>query len=472
MRVSAISFAVFLVLSCGGGEDHHHGSPTGPSSGEAKPTSIAVSPSTVTLSGSGRTKQLNADVKDQYGGNYGGVTVNWSSSDNGVATVSSSGLVTSVSGGTATITATAGSLSGSVAVTVEDVTIQSLADNLMNHIPSWTELKPFTDAATRLSYPSYQKRALIWGADIQPSDGNYARDQMVLYDKTWNDYGANISGALSSVVPPFVAPGGGDLTYPLPTNILDEKLRSITTMFLREKSLGRLTTLINFWPPSWDPDPFTSEAAFNDWIDNQFLPNKVEEAKAAERMKMEYYVAWPLEFELFIKNFGGLGDGGFLDSMSEGQILTFATNLKNKIRDAIKQHYTGKLAAHIYNNYYWQSATWQDDLTYEGFDEIWAAFFPQGDVQTTAAYTDAQITAYTTIVQNSGSIPWVATEISIFDEYFPNADLNAIEKDLLETVFTKLEVASPAPVGIGVATGSKLRTQAARDYVKSYFSSR
>jgi len=471
MRVSISIFTILLMLSCGGGEDHH-GSPTGPSSGEAKPTSIDLSHSTATLSGAGKTIQLNATVKDQYGGNYGGVTVSWSSSANAIATVSSNGLVTSISGGTATITATAGSLTGNVAVTVEDVSIQSLADNLMNHIPTWTELKPFTDAAVRLSYPSYQKRALIWGTDIQPSDGNYARDQMELYDQTWANYGPNISGALSSVLPPFVAPGGGSLTYPLPATILDEKLRSITTMFLREKSLGRPTTLINFWPPSWDPDPFNSEAAFDDWIDNQFLPNKVEEAKAAERMKMEYYVAWPLEFELFVKNFGGLGDGGFLDSMSEGQILTFATNLKNKIRDEIKQHFTGKLAAHIYNNYHAGNTTWQDDLTYEGFDEIWAAFFPQGDVQYTAAYTDVQIAAYTEIVKNSGNIPWVATEISIFDEYFPNADLNAIEKDLLETVLTKLEMASPAPVGIGPLTGSKLRTQAARDYVTTYFSSR
>ncbi len=471
MRACVSAFTILLILSCGGDEDHH-GSPTGPSSGEAKATSIDMSHSTVTLSGAGKTTQLQASVKDQHGGNYGASdSVSWSSSANAVATVSSKGLVTSVSGGTATITATLGSLTGSVAVTVEDVSIQSLADNLMNHIPSWTELKPLTDAAVRLPYPSYQKRALSGSDEIQPADGNYTREALENWDYLWSTYGPNISPAFTSVVPPFVLPGGGDLTYPLPPTILDEKLRSITTMYLREKSLGRPTTFINFWPPDWDWDQFSSESTFHQWIDTQFLPNKIEEAKAAERMKVEYYVAWPLEFELFIKKHGGLGDGGFLDAMTDTEILTLATDLKNKIRDEIKKHFHGKLVAHIYTNYYWVPATWEAQLTFEGYDEIWAAIFPQGDVALTADYVDAQIAAYTNIVRNSGNIPWAANEISIFEKSFPDADLSAIEKELLETVFTKLENASPAPIGIAPAI-YPLSTQAAKDYVISYFSSR
>jgi hypothetical protein len=471
MRACVSAFTILLILSCGG-EEGHHGSPTGPSAGEAKPTSIDISHSTVTLSGAGKTTQLQASVKDQYGGNYGASdSVSWSSSANAVATVSSKGLITSVSGGTATITATLGSLTGSVAVTVIDVSIQSLADNLMNHIPSWAELKPLTDAAVRLPYPSYQKRALSGSDEIQPADGNYTREALEVWDDIWSTYGPNISPAFSSVVPPFVLPGGGDLTYPLPPAILDEKLRSITTLYLREKSLGRPTTLINFWPPNWDPPPFSSESTFHQWIDTQFLPNKIEEAKAAERMKIEYYVAWPLEFELFIKDQGGLGDGGFLDAMTDAEILTLATDLKNKIRDEIKKHFHGKLVAHIYTNYYWVPATWEAQLTFEGYDEIWAAIFPQGDVALTADYVDAQIAAYTNIVKNSGNIPWVANEISIFEKSFPDTNLNAIEKELLETVFTKLENASPAPIGIAPAI-FPLSTQAAKDYVISYFSSR
>jgi hypothetical protein len=341
----------------------------------------------------------------------------------------------------------------------------------MNHIPSWTELKPLTDAAVRLPYPSYQKRALSGSDEIQPADGNYTREALENWDYLWSTYGPNISPAFTSVVPPFVLPGGGDLTYPLPPTILDEKLRSITTMYLREKSLGRPTTFINFWPPDWDWDQFSSESTFHQWIDTQFLPNKIEEAKAAERMKVEYYVAWPLEFELFIKKHGGLGDGGFLDAMTDTEILTLATDLKNKIRDEIKKHFHGKLVAHIYTNYYWVPATWEAQLTFEGYDEIWAAIFPQGDVALTADYVDAQIAAYTNIVRNSGNIPWAANEISIFEKSFPDADLSAIEKELLETVFTKLENASPAPIGIAPAI-YPLSTQAAKDYVISYFSSR
>ncbi len=398
-------------------------------------------------------------------------SVSWSSSATTVATVSSSGLVTSVGNGSATITATSGPVQGSADVTVEAASIESLALNLMQYVPSWDELKVFTDAAARLPYPAYQKRALSGSESIQPTDGNYTREALEVWDGIWSTYGPNISPAFSSVVPPFVLPGGGDLTYPLPPTVLDEKLRSITTMYLREKSLGRPTTLINFWPPNWDPPPFSSESEFHQWIDTQFLPNKIEEAKAAERMKIEYYVAWPLEFELFIKDQGGLGDGGFLDAMTDAEILTLATDLKNKIRDEIKKHFHGKLVAHIYTNHYWVPATWEAQLTFEGYDEIWAAFFPQGSVEVTAGYMDAQIAAYTEIVKNSGNIPWAANEITIFEKSFPDTDLNAIERELLETVFTKLENASPAPVGIGPAV-YELRTQAAKDYVTQYFSSR
>ena len=55
---------------------------------------------------------------DQNGQPVAGADVNWSSSDDNVATVSSSGLVTAVMNGTAQITATGGNASASVTVTV------------------------------------------------------------------------------------------------------------------------------------------------------------------------------------------------------------------------------------------------------------------------------------------------------------------------------------------------------------------
>ena len=83
---------------------------------EPVPTTVEVTPSDVTLE-VGDTEKLAAEVLDQDG-NTLDVAVTWFSSDEDVATVTSSGTVEGRAGGDATITATAGDASGSAAVTV------------------------------------------------------------------------------------------------------------------------------------------------------------------------------------------------------------------------------------------------------------------------------------------------------------------------------------------------------------------
>lgn len=80
-------------------------------------TTIEVSPNTLTLSGRGDFAQLTATARDANG-NTVSTSFQWSSSNDGVATVDGSGGVTAESGGTATITATAGGKSGSADVSV------------------------------------------------------------------------------------------------------------------------------------------------------------------------------------------------------------------------------------------------------------------------------------------------------------------------------------------------------------------
>ena len=77
-----------------------------------------VSPATTELTALGATVQLSAEVRDQNGAVMAGATVTWASSNAGAATVNASGLVTAVSNGGATITATAGGASGSATVSV------------------------------------------------------------------------------------------------------------------------------------------------------------------------------------------------------------------------------------------------------------------------------------------------------------------------------------------------------------------
>ena len=68
---------------------------------------VTVTPANPTLTAIGATQQLTATARDASGNALSGVSYTWSSSDATVATVSTTGLVTAVANGTATIAATA-----------------------------------------------------------------------------------------------------------------------------------------------------------------------------------------------------------------------------------------------------------------------------------------------------------------------------------------------------------------------------
>ena len=99
------------------------------------PTTITISPGSATLQSLGETVRLAATVQDQNGQTMSGATVAWASGDPSVATVDPSGLVTAVANGTASVTATAGSVSASAAVTVEqavaEVVVEPATDTLL-----------------------------------------------------------------------------------------------------------------------------------------------------------------------------------------------------------------------------------------------------------------------------------------------------------------------------------------------------
>ena len=81
-------------------------------------STIVISPSGITFDAIGATATLSAEVRDQNNQILENEEVTWSSSDPNVATISPAGLVTAVTNGTATITATAGAASGSVNLSI------------------------------------------------------------------------------------------------------------------------------------------------------------------------------------------------------------------------------------------------------------------------------------------------------------------------------------------------------------------
>lgn len=103
-------------MACGEGGTE----PPPPPPDPPRAATVTVTPATASLTALGHTVQLTAQVLDQYGRPMPAAAVAWSSGNAAVATVDASGLVTAVDNGSATITATSASASGSAAVTVDN----------------------------------------------------------------------------------------------------------------------------------------------------------------------------------------------------------------------------------------------------------------------------------------------------------------------------------------------------------------
>ena len=80
-------------------------------------TNIDVTPPTATLN-VGETEPFSALARDQFGLKLAGVTFTWTSDDATVGTIDDTGRFTAKAAGTATVTATAGNVSGTATVTV------------------------------------------------------------------------------------------------------------------------------------------------------------------------------------------------------------------------------------------------------------------------------------------------------------------------------------------------------------------
>ena len=111
LRLSTVALlsVPFSLVSCGDGGS------TGP---KVEPVaSVVVSPEKETIE-TGQTLQLTATARNAAGSVLNGRGITWASSDDAVATVSGTGLVTGVEAGSPTITATCEGKSGTADITV------------------------------------------------------------------------------------------------------------------------------------------------------------------------------------------------------------------------------------------------------------------------------------------------------------------------------------------------------------------
>lgn len=111
------------MVACGGGGDGIVAPPPigggggGGGGGTVAVGSVAIAPATASLQ-VGATVTLAASTRDASGNVLTGRTITWTTSSPGVASVSTSGVVTGLSAGTATVTATSEGKTASAAITV------------------------------------------------------------------------------------------------------------------------------------------------------------------------------------------------------------------------------------------------------------------------------------------------------------------------------------------------------------------
>jgi hypothetical protein len=120
MKHMVTAILIALTLAACGDQDATDPGQTLP----AAVASVVVTPASATLVSLGETVQLTASALDVNGNTISGKTFTWSSSDEGIATVSSSVLVTAVANGSVTITATSDDVDGTAAVDVSQVAVQ------------------------------------------------------------------------------------------------------------------------------------------------------------------------------------------------------------------------------------------------------------------------------------------------------------------------------------------------------------
>lgn len=120
------------------------------------PTTLTVTPSVIEIARLGETMQLIARVLDQHGRGID-AAVTWSSNNAVVASVDTTGLVTAVDNGSATIRAVTGALAASAVVTVDDPVAADYA-------PDRAALMDFYDGANGPRWPDNSG----WGEERVP----------------------------------------------------------------------------------------------------------------------------------------------------------------------------------------------------------------------------------------------------------------------------------------------------------------
>ncbi|MEZ4455196.1 MAG: Ig-like domain-containing protein [Gemmatimonadales bacterium] len=143
---SRLVAAALLLAACGGSEPvSPPPPPVPPPPPPPAPASVVVTPDSVRFVSLGDSARLTATVRDGAGNPLPGAVVTWASSAPGLITVSATGTVVGFGNGSATVTATSGTVAGTARVVV---------DQEITHVAAFPAVAKFTALGdtTRISF--------------------------------------------------------------------------------------------------------------------------------------------------------------------------------------------------------------------------------------------------------------------------------------------------------------------------------
>jgi len=219
---------------------------------------------------------------------------------------------------------------------------------------------------------------------------------------------ANFTYLPGNVFKPKTDELGEPPAFPVTDYWHDVGLRAFAVHVILRKQAGRITAMEFGFGGFKDVPTAKTPEAFRNWIDEVFIPQKIYEAKIAERLKIETYKPWMTEVDVWVM------DQSWALEASDQELLETGQYLLDSVAAAVRPHFKGRITPHT-----WQHGSavheghprpiWKE-LTFKGLDEVGVSYFPKCDMETTMADARVQFAAIMEMVKRD-SIPWVISEM-------------------------------------------------------------
>ena len=258
---------------------------------------------------------------------------------------------------------------------------------------------------------------------------------------------ANFTYLPGNVFKPKTDELGERHVFPVTDYWHDVGLRAFAVHVILRKQAGHITPMEFGFGGIKDVPTAKTPEEFRDWIDEVFIPQKIHEAKIAEKLKIETYKPWMTEVDIWVM------DQSWALEASDQELLETGQYLLDAVVAAVRPHFRGRITPHT-----WQHGSavheahprpiWKD-LTFKGLDEVGVTFLPRCDMETTMADAKVQFAAIMEMVKRD-SIPWVISEMDTSHKGFAFCGTDIFDQadEIWSAVLDLISELEIQPIGI------------------------